>query len=260
MLLSLAGTGYLRGLQDTRTPLVIAVGANVVEPRARGAAGVRLRPRHRGLGVGHGHRAGRGRSRVPRRRRAQRAARHARRSGRTAAYMRAAAVVGGHLTVRTASLLSRLPRDDRDRVADRRRARSPRTRSRGRCWYFLALALDAVAIAAQAIVGRYLGAADPVATRRSSRRMLEWGVVTGCGAASLLVAVPTAARRRCSPTTTRYATSCWACCGPSRSCSRSPRSCSSSTASSSARASRATSRWRWRPRRLPSWSPPRSSS
>src|SRR5205085_8540798 len=30
MLVALAGTGYLRGLQDTRTPLVIAVVANIV--------------------------------------------------------------------------------------------------------------------------------------------------------------------------------------------------------------------------------------
>jgi MATE family, multidrug efflux pump len=58
-------------------------------------------------------------------------------------------------------------------------------------WYFLALSLDAVAIAAQAIVGRTLGAADPDATRRSSHRMLEWGVLTGIGAAvAVLVLQP----------------------------------------------------------------------
>ena len=32
-LLALAGAGFMRGMQDTRTTLVIAVGANVVEPR-----------------------------------------------------------------------------------------------------------------------------------------------------------------------------------------------------------------------------------
>ena len=62
-------------------------------------------------------------------------------------------------------------------------------------WYFLALALDAIAIAAQAIVGRYLGAGDPDATRRSSRRMLEWGVVTGCGAAVVVARAPAARSR-----------------------------------------------------------------
>ena len=30
LLLSLAGTGYLRGRQDTRTPLIVAVGTNVL--------------------------------------------------------------------------------------------------------------------------------------------------------------------------------------------------------------------------------------
>jgi Na+-driven multidrug efflux pump len=54
-------------------------------------------------------------------------------------------------------------------------------------WYFLALALDAVAIAAQAIVGRDLGAADAAATRRSSRRMIEWGVVAGVVACAFVI-------------------------------------------------------------------------
>jgi Na+-driven multidrug efflux pump len=46
-------------------------------------------------------------------------------------------------------------------------------------WTFLAFALDAIAIAAQAITGRYLGAGDLVATRVITRRMIQWGVVSG---------------------------------------------------------------------------------
>jgi putative MATE family efflux protein len=46
-------------------------------------------------------------------------------------------------------------------------------------WSFLALMLDAVAIAGQAIVGRYLGAADVTGTRASTRRMVEWGLASG---------------------------------------------------------------------------------
>ncbi len=42
----------------------------------------------------------------------------------------------------------------------RRRRRSPRTRSRGSCGTSSRLSLDAIAIAGQAIVGRYLGASD----------------------------------------------------------------------------------------------------
>jgi putative MATE family efflux protein len=46
-------------------------------------------------------------------------------------------------------------------------------------WMFLALALDSVAIAAQAIVGRALGASDVPAARSATRRMVEWGIATG---------------------------------------------------------------------------------
>jgi putative MATE family efflux protein len=46
-------------------------------------------------------------------------------------------------------------------------------------WTFLAFALDAIAIAAQAITGRYLGAGDLPTTRRATRRMVQWGVGSG---------------------------------------------------------------------------------
>lgn len=46
-------------------------------------------------------------------------------------------------------------------------------------WSTLAFALDAIAIAGQAIVGRYLGAADVARARAATRRMIEWGVAAG---------------------------------------------------------------------------------
>ena len=46
-------------------------------------------------------------------------------------------------------------------------------------WGFLAFVLDAIAIAAQAITGRYLGAGDVATTRAVTRRMVWWGVVSG---------------------------------------------------------------------------------
>ena len=46
-------------------------------------------------------------------------------------------------------------------------------------WTFLAFALDAVAIAAQAITGRYLGAADAAGTRSVTRRIERWGWLSG---------------------------------------------------------------------------------
>jgi putative MATE family efflux protein len=46
-------------------------------------------------------------------------------------------------------------------------------------WMFLALTLDAVAIAAQAIVGRQLGSGDVAAARAATRRMVQWGLAVG---------------------------------------------------------------------------------
>lgn len=46
-------------------------------------------------------------------------------------------------------------------------------------WYFLALGLDAVAIAGQAIIGRYLGANDTASARSVSNRTVQWGLAVG---------------------------------------------------------------------------------
>jgi len=46
-------------------------------------------------------------------------------------------------------------------------------------WTFLAFALDAIAIAAQAITGRSLGAGDLEGTRAITDRMVRWGLVSG---------------------------------------------------------------------------------
>ncbi len=48
-------------------------------------------------------------------------------------------------------------------------------------WSLTAFALDAIAIAGQAIIGRYLGANDEKGAREACRRMVEWGI--GCGIA-----------------------------------------------------------------------------
>jgi MATE family multidrug resistance protein len=54
-------------------------------------------------------------------------------------------------------------------------------------WLFLALALDALAIAAQAMVGRHLGGGDLTTVRRVSDRLLVIGAVLGLGLALLLI-------------------------------------------------------------------------
>jgi putative MATE family efflux protein len=187
MLAMIAGTGYLRGVQDTRTTLVIAVAANVLNVVlevvlvfgldtgiagsawgtviAQYAAGIAylviVARSARGSGAGLGARV---------------------------AGMRQTAVVGGPLVVRTASLLvvflvttmvaARLGDDD---VAAYQIA--------FQILLFLALLLDALAIAAQAMIGRFLGAADERQAREAARRMIEWGILVGVGFAVVLAAL-----------------------------------------------------------------------
>ena len=53
-------------------------------------------------------------------------------------------------------------------------------------WSFLALTMDAIAIAAQAMIGHMLGAGREADARAASRRMLWWGLLVGIGLALLL--------------------------------------------------------------------------
>jgi Na+-driven multidrug efflux pump len=56
-------------------------------------------------------------------------------------------------------------------------------------WTFLAFTLDAIAIAAQAITGRYLGAGDVAGTREVTARMVRWGLLSGVVTGAVLAAV-----------------------------------------------------------------------
>jgi putative MATE family efflux protein len=56
-------------------------------------------------------------------------------------------------------------------------------------WTLLALVLDAVAIAAQALVGRALGAADVDTARSTTRRMVQWGLLAGAGLGLVVAAI-----------------------------------------------------------------------
>jgi len=55
-------------------------------------------------------------------------------------------------------------------------------------WNLMALTLDAIAIAAQAMIGRELGAGNPARARALGRRMTLWGVVAGLGLGLVLLA------------------------------------------------------------------------
>lgn len=56
-------------------------------------------------------------------------------------------------------------------------------------WMFLALVLDAVAIAAQALVGKALGSGNAAEARAVTQRMIQWGVLSGLALGVIIAAV-----------------------------------------------------------------------
>lgn len=186
VLVVLAGTGYLRGLQDTRTPLAVALGTAAINLVLELVLVL-------GLGFGLGASA----------------------LGTVIAqlvgavvYLRAVGVrargegvslrpdfaaqrrllrVGADLVVRTAALRGSLlgltavatrigPVD----VAAHQIAFE--------VWNMLAMGLDALAIAGQALVGRYLGSGDADRARQVSKRLLQLGVVASAALAVVVLA------------------------------------------------------------------------
>jgi putative MATE family efflux protein len=177
MLIVLAATGVLRGLQNTRTPLVVAVAGFV----ANAVLNVAL-VYGAGLGI-----AGSAWGTVI----AQygmavaylvvvvRGARHHGASLRPDLVgIRASARAGVPLLVRTLSLRAILviATAVAARLGDADVAAHQIVLS---LWSLLAFALDAIAIAGQAIIGRYLGAGDAQGARGVCRRMVEWGLGVG---------------------------------------------------------------------------------
>ncbi|MGA4840846.1 MATE family efflux transporter [Streptomyces sp. G45] len=186
MLVVLAATGVLRGLQDTRTPLYVAVGGFVAN-----AALNALLVYGAGLGI-----AGSAWGTVL----AQCGmaavylyvvVRGARRHGASlrpdAAGIRACAQAGVPLLVRTLSLraIVMIATAVAARLGDADIAAHQIVLS---LWSLLSFALDAIAIAGQAIIGRYLGANDPDGARAVCRRMMQWGFASGIVLGLLVVA------------------------------------------------------------------------
>lgn len=177
MLVVMAATGVLRGLQNTRTPLYVAIGGFA----ANGALNAGL-VYGAGLGI-----AGSAWGTVI----AQVAmavaylvvvVRGARRHGASlrpdAAGIRASAQAGVPLLVRTLSLRAVLliATAVAARLGDTDLAAHQIILS---LWSLMAFALDAIAIAGQAIIGRYLGSDDAKGAREACRRMVQWGVASG---------------------------------------------------------------------------------
>ncbi|HEY1133718.1 MAG TPA: MATE family efflux transporter [Nocardioides sp.] len=198
LLVMLAATGVLRGLQDVRTPLVVAIAGNglnvvlnlllvfgagpfpalgvagaalgsvvaqalsalaLVVVVARGARrhGASLRPRLPGIRAA-------GRAGVPL-------------VVRTLT-LRAALIVTTYAATLTA--LRGTGADEAVTLAAHQLAAT--------LWGFLAFVLDAIAIAAQALTGRSLGAGDLAGTRATTRRMVQWGIGSGVVTGLLLAA------------------------------------------------------------------------
>ena len=186
LLLMLAATGVLRGLQDTRTPLVVAVVGNVANVVLNLALVYGL-----GLGI-----AGSALGTLVAQLGSALAlvwvvVRAARASGAPLAPdlpgIRAAGRAGVALLLRTltlrVSLLVMTYGAARLGSADLAAMQLAMT-----IWTFLAFVLDAIAIAAQAITGRSLGAGDVAGTRAVTDQMVRYGLVSGFVTGLLLAA------------------------------------------------------------------------
>ena len=177
MLMVLAGTGVLRGLQDTRTPLLVSVAAFSLNfaLNATFVLGLHLGLAGSATGTVIAQSVGAAWYLAV-------VTRGARRAGVSLgidrAGLRAAATAAVGLFMRTLALQAVLvittavaARQGDDAIAAHQIAY--------RLWSLLALALDAIAIAAQAITGRCLGAGDVAGARAATNRMIGWGAVYG---------------------------------------------------------------------------------
>ncbi|MER6220397.1 MATE family efflux transporter [Streptomyces sp900105755] len=186
MLVVLAATGVLRGLQDTRTPLYVAVAGFIANAGLNAAlvygAGLGIAGSAWGTVIAQCGMAAVYLTVV---------VRGARRHGASlrpdAAGIRASAQAGVPLLVRTISLRAVLmiATAVAARLGDADIAAHQIVLS---LWSLLAFALDAIAIAGQAVIGRYLGAGDAVGAREACRRMVQWGIATGVVLGLLVVA------------------------------------------------------------------------
>ncbi len=183
-LIALAGQGYLRGMSDLRTPLVIVVVANVVNVMLNvlfiygldwGIAGSAWATVLAQAGMGAAFvralLAAPADSRRP-----------------SLERMRPLARIGGEIFVRTAALYGSflvagavLARVGDDSLGAHQIA--------FQLFVFLALVLDAIAIAGQVIVGQALGAGNAEEAYRAARRMIEWAVVAGAVFGAVMLAL-----------------------------------------------------------------------
>ena len=179
VLLITAGHGAFRGYQDTRTPMIITIGFNlinaVLDPilifglgwGLAGAATATVAAQWMGAITFVGLLLGKRREEL----------------GITPSWPRLRSLVpflrvGRDLLVRTAALVGTMT------LATAVAARVGTTavaahQVAAQLWLFLALVVDALAVAGQALVSKHLGAGDRAAARGVSNRLLQWGIVVG---------------------------------------------------------------------------------
>lgn len=189
MLLIFAGTGVLRGLQDTRTPLLVATagfGLNIVlNFWLVYGLGWSVAGSAAGTSVAQWTMACVYLAMVRRN-----AARHGISLWPDWSGIRAMTRVGSWLMLRTLSLRIAIlatvfvvTGQGAVNLAAHQLAMT--------IFSFLAFALDALAIAAQALIGKELGASHPVRARQLTRTMIRWGAGFGVATGALLaVAAP----------------------------------------------------------------------
>jgi putative MATE family efflux protein len=181
-MLATAGQGFLRGMGDLRTPLVILVAAHVVNVVLEllfvygldwGLAGSAW-----GTVIAQ---AGMGLAFVAVQRRAGLDRPHPR-------AMRPLMRIGSEIAVRTTALLGSFM--VASAVLARIGAASLAAHQIAfQLWIFLALVLDALAIAAQVLVGRSLGAGDAARARAAAVRVVGWSVLVGTAFGLALLAL-----------------------------------------------------------------------
>ena len=244
-LVALAGQGWLRGMGDLRTPLVIVVAANVVNVVLEllfvygfdwGLDGSAWGTVLAQLGMGAAFAAVLLRAFAPR---------------ADLARIRSLVSIGAQLFVRTAALLACFVLATA--VCARIGAATVAAHQIAfQLFGFLALVLDAIAIAGQVIVGRALGAGDADEAFAAARRMIELSLAAGLVIGGVFLALADVDPARLHLRPRRHRPGPRPVAAVLRCCGRWPPSSSRSTGSSSARATRAT----WPPR----WSSPSSSS